>query len=120
VFHLGRARLAALALTPIVALSGALAAAPTSAAQSAASAPQSAADAARAAFGTQPLPAAGVYNVVLTAPPSASYAGGRQGFARTAPTGGGSFSPRSAAVQQYERYLSTHHGAQRLLRAADG
>lgn len=104
-FHLGRVRLAALALTPIVALSATLATAPTSSAQATAEKATGPADAARAAFGTEPLPEAGVYNVILKAPPSASYAGGRQGYARTAPGAGGSFNPRSAAVQQYERML---------------
>lgn len=104
--HLGRSGRTALALAPVVALSAALAGAPTAAA----TAPGGAAatvDAARAAFGTEPMPEAGVYNVILKAPPSASYAGGRPGYARTAPGAGASFSPRSAAVQRYEQYLST-------------
>ncbi|GAA4379835.1 hypothetical protein GCM10023146_39510 [Nocardioides caricicola] len=106
-FHLGRVRLAALTLTPIVALSSALAVAPTSSALSTAEKDVAPVDAARAAFGGDALPEAGVYNVILKAPPSASYAGGRKGYARTAPAAGGSFNPRAAAVQQYERMLAS-------------
>ena len=94
--------MAVLALAPIVALTGALTTTTAGAAPGG-----SDADRATTAFGTEALPPAGVYNVILAAAPSTTYTGLERGYARTAPRGSESFAPRSAAVQRYETLLRT-------------
>ncbi len=96
--------MAAAALATVAALAASMT---TTVPADAAAAPADKVQRATKAFGTSALPPAGTYNVVLKAPPAATYTGGVRGYARTAPRGAAKFNARAAATRRYEQLLRT-------------